>query len=322
MKIGVALCSFNGAKYIEEQVQSILLQTVKPNEIIICDDCSSDNTIEIIQKIKLNYPDVVFEIIQNEKRIGAKDNFAKAISMCKADIIFLSDQDDVWLPNKIEEFLYFFNNHQDKRVVFSNALLVRENGDSLESKTLFDILNFNEEAKNQFYKGFFFELENNQNRVTGATMAFYRSYILEKKIIPFVKGEIWHDEIIAINATLDNCIGFIDKCLIKYRIHSTQQAGLDFEICNNENNEIWKYKPLNFYYCLMRDDFKTHKNILFYKNRESRINSILGFIKILMSYKQYKMNFDDHAGIAIKSDIKLNLKMLYRKFTFFLRNFK
>lgn len=320
MKISIALCTYNGEKFIKEQLDSILNQTVVPNEIIICDDCSTDNTIEIIQKIKSNYLDIAFEIIQNEERIGAKNNFAQAISKCKEDIIFLSDQDDVWLPYKIEEFLNYFSGNQDKKVVFSNGLLIDETGSVLQKGTLFDVLNFNEQAKMLFYKDFFFELENNQNRVTGATMAFYRSYLLDKGIVPFVKGRIWHDEIIAINATLDGCIGFIDKCLIKYRIHLTQQVGLDFDRNNIiNNNNFWIYKPLNSYYSLIRDDFRTHKKILFFKNRESRVNSPLGVVEILINYKEYKIYFDNYAKAAIISDLKKNINLFRKKFINFLK---
>lgn len=322
MKISVALCTCNGEKYIKEQLESVLHQTVMPNEIIICDDCSTDNTIEIIQKIKSNYHDIAFEIIQNEERIGAKNNFAQAISRCKADIIFLSDQDDVWFPYKIEEFLYYLSGNQDKKVVFSNGLLIDETGNILQKGTLFDVLNFNEQAKKLFYKDFFFELENNQNRVTGATMAFYRSYIFEKGIVPFVNGRIWHDEIIAINATLDGCIGFIDKCLIKYRIHLTQQVGLDFDRNNIINNNIWTYKPLNSYYNSLRDDFKTHNKILFFKNRESRVNSPFGAVKILINYKEYKIYFDNYAKVAIISDLKKNINLFRKRFISFLKSNK
>lgn len=318
MKISIALCTYNGEKFIKEQLDSILNQTVKPNEIIICDDCSTDNTIEIVQKIKSNYQDIAFEIIQNEERIGAKNNFAQAISRCKADIIFLSDQDDVWFPYKIEEFLYYFSGNQDKKVVFSNGLLIDETGNILQKGTLFDVLNFNEQAKKLFYKDFFFELENNQNRVTGATMAFYRSYIFEKGIVPFVNGPIWHDEIIAINATLDGCIGFIDKCLIKYRIHLTQQAGLEFDR-HNINNNVWIYKPLNSYYNLLRDDFRSHKKIIFYKKRASRINSLLGVFYILVNFNDYKIYFNKYAKLAIISDLKKNIGFLRKELVDILR---
>jgi glycosyltransferase involved in cell wall biosynthesis len=314
MNVSVALCTCEGEKYIEEQLLSIITQTVKPNEIILCDDCSSDNTLEIVQKIKLKNPDCHIEIFQNEKRIGAKHNFAMAISKCKAEMIFLSDQDDVWHPHKIEEFLIYFKNNKDIKVLFSNAELIDGTGKLLHKKTLFDILNFDSQAHDLFYRNFFLELENNQNRVTGATMAFYRSYIFEKKIVPFINGAIWHDEIIAVNATLDECIGFIDQCLLKYRIHPTQHVGLEFNRAGNDNNNnVWLYKPLNKYYYSLRDDFKTHKKLLFFHKRERRVNSLLGLIMILINCKEYEIFFDQYAKFAVKSDLRKNINFLCNK---------
>ena len=85
--ISVAMTSYNGEKYIEEQIESILNQTVKIDEIIIVDDGSIDGTIDLIKKYDVT-------LVQNEKNIGYKENFKKAMSLCHGDIIFLCDQDD------------------------------------------------------------------------------------------------------------------------------------------------------------------------------------------------------------------------------------
>ena len=101
MNISIAMTTYNGAKYLKEQLDSIVEQTLLPEEIIICDDCSSDETIEIIKNHRL------FNIIRlniNETRIGVVQNFIKATSLCKSNnYIAFSDQDDVWFPMKLEK---------------------------------------------------------------------------------------------------------------------------------------------------------------------------------------------------------------------------
>lgn len=93
--ISVAMCTFNGEKYIKEQIESIINQSLVPDEIVICDDCSKDNTINIIKETLANWSGKA-NLIINEDNLGYRKNFEKAISLCNGDIIFLSDQDDVW----------------------------------------------------------------------------------------------------------------------------------------------------------------------------------------------------------------------------------
>ena len=99
--ISVAMCTYNGEKYIQEQLESIIYQSVPPDEIVICDDCSNDATLEIVKDI-LNSYDGIVQLVSNKHNLGYRKNFEKAISLCHGDIIFLSDQDDVWSSNKIE----------------------------------------------------------------------------------------------------------------------------------------------------------------------------------------------------------------------------
>lgn len=107
--ISVAMCTFNGEKYIKEQIESIINQSLVPDEIVICDDCSKDNTLNIIKETLDNWPGKV-QLVVNEKNLGYRKNFEKSISLCNGDIIFLSDQDDVWNRNKIEIMFNALNN--------------------------------------------------------------------------------------------------------------------------------------------------------------------------------------------------------------------
>lgn len=97
--ISLAMPTYNGEKYIREQLDSIYAQTMVPDEVIVVDDCSTDGTLEILEEYKQKYG---LKYYVNEKNLGYNKNFEKAIKMCKGDYIALSDQDDVWFPNKIQ----------------------------------------------------------------------------------------------------------------------------------------------------------------------------------------------------------------------------
>ena len=125
MNISVALCTFNGEKYIEKQLDSILNQSIKVNEIIVCDDHSVDTTISILDKYSLNYPEL-FKLHKNENNLRSNKNFEKAISLCTGDYIFLSDQDDLWREDKVEKTLNVFSKNPTAEGVFSNATLIND----------------------------------------------------------------------------------------------------------------------------------------------------------------------------------------------------
>jgi glycosyltransferase involved in cell wall biosynthesis len=104
MKTSVAICTFNGEKYIKAQLESILNQTLAIDEIIICDDGSNDKTIAIIELIQIENPNKI-SLYKNKVNLGSTKNFEKAISICTGYYIFLSDQDDIWKENKVEKVI-------------------------------------------------------------------------------------------------------------------------------------------------------------------------------------------------------------------------
>lgn len=216
--VSVALCTYNGENYIKEQLLSILKQTISVDEIIICDDGSTDDTINII-KDTLNDYSIYHKIYINNKKLGVSRNFFNAIRQCRGEIIFTSDQDDVWLPNKVEIILNKFKEENDRVLVFSDAYIVDENLNYM-NYTLKDLINIDfKNIKSKDYYNIFL----NKNIVTGATMAF------KKEIINYMEEEFpqyWlHDGWIAINSVLHGECLFIDKPLIKYRQHSKNVVG-------------------------------------------------------------------------------------------------
>lgn len=132
--ISIALCTYNGETHLLEQLDSIINQTYKNIEIIVVDDCSSDNTLTILQEYALKYPDI--KVFRNNENKGYSKNFEYAVSLCKGDYIAISDQDDIWVSDKIELLLNKIRT-EDKLLVYSNSLSIDERGNSL-NKTSFD----------------------------------------------------------------------------------------------------------------------------------------------------------------------------------------
>lgn len=123
MKISIAMATYNGAKYLREQLDSFITQTRKPDELVICDDKSTDFTLKIINDFIKTAPFDV-RVYTNEHRLGYSKNFDRAITYCLGDIIFISDQDDVWFPRKIERIEKIFDLLNSVLVVIHDAELV------------------------------------------------------------------------------------------------------------------------------------------------------------------------------------------------------
>lgn len=310
--ISVALCTYNGEKYIGQQIESILSQTRKVDEIIICDDNSTDNTLNILNSFRQNNP--IINVFRNKKNIGTIKNFEKAISFTNGDIIFLSDQDDIWNEDKVKIISDFFNVNQECNVLFTNAELIGFDNKPLTSKTLFDIVNLTNKTKKYFLDGLNFELLNIENRITGATMAFRKSYII--RTLPFHKFEkILHDEFIAISAINDNCICMVDKCLISYRIHNDQLTGLGNWLETPPVSNVFKFKTIKNDYTLFANfTGKLKQKIILWNKREKIIKSPAGFLIIFLSIKDYKLIYGKYAKMFIFADLKEYVKLNSRRF--------
>lgn len=243
MKISVALCTYNGEKYLKEQLESILSQTVVPDEIVVCDDVSQDSTFDILLKFKNQYRDI-FKIERNTENLGYVKNFEKAIMLCSGDLIFLSDQDDVWFENKVEVVNTFFekNNHID--VLCHNFKLLTD--EKLPSTNYWQMRMLNKDASNQQI------LENTilQGNIFPG-MAMVISKKAKEKNLPFKKINrlVIHDFELIIQSSKMNTLHLCSDVLGQYRLHHGQNIGFDTEVKTNEitpmslhlNNENLKH---------------------------------------------------------------------------------
>lgn len=225
MTLSVALCTYNGERYIREQLDSILKQTMPVDEIVVCDDGSTDNTLQIIESLNKNTQTDI-RIYRNEKNLGPARNFQKAINLCQGDIIFLSDQDDVWQCDKAETIIRYFNQNGHKQVVFTDGHIIDTNGNTIIGGTLWKCFGMTEKGQRMIDEGYGVEMLANENRATGATMAVRKGYKYLPHIVDYCKGDILHDGVLAMLSAADNQLGYVNRQLIGYRVHPEQECGV------------------------------------------------------------------------------------------------
>lgn len=132
MKISIAMATYNGERYIEEQLESIRLQTSPPDEVIICDDCSTDSTVEIVRRyIEKQGLGGQWQMIVNETNLGYADSFHAAASLCKGEYVFFCDQDDIWRLNKLEVMLSVMESRPEISVLYSDFRNYNTNAENI-----------------------------------------------------------------------------------------------------------------------------------------------------------------------------------------------
>lgn len=132
MKLSIVLAAYNGAETICAQLESILAQTRKPDEVLIFDDCSTDDTVETVRRFAAQYdPDGAIRLIQNEKNQGWRANFMQGFRQAAGDVIFCADQDDVWHKDKLEKMTAVLEQHPEVRVLACNIHPFYEEGAQL-----------------------------------------------------------------------------------------------------------------------------------------------------------------------------------------------
>lgn len=224
MKISIALCTYNGAKYLKDQLASIASQTRLPDEMIVCDDASSDDTPQILEEFRSKAPFRV-ELHRNAENLGSYKNFESAITKCSGDIIVLADQDDYWLPQKLRVLESVFVERPVVGLAFSDALLTDEHLRPLHSRLW--RFTFPRNERRRFERGEAFDLLLEHNVVTGSTMAFRSELCSVALPFPSLPGFI-HDGWISLAAAAYTKLFFVNEPLVMYRQHSKQELGLSF----------------------------------------------------------------------------------------------
>ena len=220
MTVSVALCTYNGAAYLGEQLASLAGQTRPPDEVVVFDDRSADDSVGLVERFAAaaRFP-VRVEV--NEINLGAAGNFARAVAACRGDLIALCDQDDVWRPDKLTVLERVLAGRPAAGLAFSDADAVDAAGRPLGYR-LWDGLGFRPADRRRFAAGDAFGPLLRRNWVTGATAAFRSAY--RDLILPIPDGWM-HDAWIALMiAAVADCVPVAEP-LIRYRQHPAQQIG-------------------------------------------------------------------------------------------------
>lgn len=197
--ISVCIATYNGEKYIKEQLLSILKQLSDDDEVIVSDDGSKDNTLQVISSLE----DKRLKVFHNEGRHGVVPNFENALRHVNGDYVFLSDQDDIWADNKVEVCLKYLQKYD---LVVHNLLMMDGEG-NVSSDDFFS----NHHSKAGFWNNL------KHNSFMGSCLAF-RGDVLHY-VLPLPRHVLWHDMWIGLMVEKKGRTIFVDEKLMYYRRH-------------------------------------------------------------------------------------------------------
>lgn len=208
--ISIAMATYNGARYLKEQMDSILAQSIQDFEIIVCDDCSSDGTWDLLQTYAEQ--DSRIKVFLNDQNLGYKKNFAKAMNLCNGEYIALSDQDDIWEKDHLEVLLNLIGT---KDIACGDALLIDSNGNSMgmtlsERDFFYECPNYRDIPLRIFYNCGCFQ---------GASMLIRRELLT--KALPIPEGVNYHDTWLSLMACYTKGFVYTHKIITQHRRHDT-----------------------------------------------------------------------------------------------------
>lgn len=214
MTISIVLATYNGEKFIREQIDSILSQSFNDFEVIISDDKSTDDTYSIIEEYSKK--DARIKIFQNKTNLGFLKNFEQAMGLCSGDYIACCDQDDIWEQNHLEILL---NSIGSNDCIGANSLLVDEQLKSLNKthSQLLNVYSIPQTSQELFLHECYFNL------IQGSASLFKRELL--KHVLPFPANIKFHDHWIALNASILNGCKYIPTEILKYRCHPQNITG-------------------------------------------------------------------------------------------------
>lgn len=197
------MATYNGALYIKRQLDSILCQLEPVDEVILVDDHSSDETLDVVKSIG----DKRIKTYRNNFNQGTVKTFERAIQQASGSVIFLSDQDDIWYPEKVKRFLDVFDGHPDVTLVLSDAKIINDADEVVAESFL--------ESRGGFFPSIWHNIT--KNKYLGCSMAFRRS--VANRFLPFPQNIPMHDVWIGCVNSIYEPPYFLDMALMGYRRH-------------------------------------------------------------------------------------------------------
>ena len=280
-RIDILLATYNGEKYLRDQIDSILNQTYADFNLIISDDASTDDTVKILEEYKKK--DSRITVYNQEENIGSTNNFEFLLTKVQNDYYMLSDQDDIWEKEKIEKSVKKIK-ETNADLVFSDLAVVDENLNII-NESFCKLKNIYSKIK----KDVNYEALYLNNYVTGCTILSKKEYI--NKILPIPKDVKYliHDYWIAIVVSQNGKLEFIDEPLVKYRQHGNNQVGTAQR--TEKMNSIEDIRNLFLEVKIEHFNVFNQKRELFSESKQELNKKALEYYKRLKSVKN--INFKD-----------------------------
>ena len=297
--VAVVVATYNGATYLRQQLESIVQQTYKPSQIIIVDDDSLDDTLQVANNFAAHHPEVM--VVQNETRLGYIKNFEKGMLIATASYVALSDQDDIWMPHKLETLLA---NIGDQMLAYSDSELIDANGQLLNQKM--------SSIKNQlaYHTPIMYAI---------GAWAPGHAMLLKKELVdkaaPF-PALVTHDFWLGFVATCYSRVVYVNEPLVHYRQHTHNAIGAD----------TTKNKTGSFTMAQKKQKARARMELLFNKVKEAGHQHAEVFEKINNSYSSFSLSnnakraklFYDHRSLILAYKKKSALlKVLFAVKMFF-----
>ena len=213
-KISVCMATYNGEKYIKEQIESIIKQMNENDELIIVDDCSIDGTIHTIKEINDNR----IKLYLNENNIGVNKSFERAINLSQNEFIFLSDQDDIWIDGRVDKMILELNKN-NVEIVFGNSIYIDNNHQIIK----FPVAPLKTNESTLKYENLI-KIFAGRAGYFGCALAFKKGYT--KFILPFPNYIESHDLWIALSGILNGKCFHIEDNVLYRRIHGENASVL------------------------------------------------------------------------------------------------
>lgn len=283
------MCTYNGAEFLQAQLESILAQTRPPDEIIICDDRSTDETHSVLHGFSKSA-----KITTNKENLGSLKNFEQAIGLCTGDVIALSDQDDVWREDKLQRIEQAFREAPKAGLVFSDAEIVDAQLRGL-GRRMWNEVGFDSHKRKLVDHGRALDVLISGWTVTGAAMAFRSEYKSLALPIP-TNIPMIHDGWIALSVAAVSDTVTIDEPLIKYRQHAGQQIGAPerrakiqqgaIEALNRRNSNADLHQTLD----TLRERLSAHKQQFDTNNALEFVNNYSRHLDARANLPQRRLN--------------------------------
>ncbi len=216
------MATFEGARFIDEQLESLARQTRPPDQLIVSDDVSGDDTCERVERFAADAPFEV-QLVRNTERARTTVNFERAIGRCDRDIVFFADQDDVWRPTKIERMVAHFDAHPETGGLFCNGGVVDDDRRPL-GYDLWRAQGFHAGEQRMVHRGEAARVFMRHVVAAGNTFAFRGRYL--PLVLPFPRLRSVHDAWVAFMVAAVSGFDILDEDLVEYRLHADNQFGL------------------------------------------------------------------------------------------------